>query len=144
MSPTAPVLVSGTQSCETVDEGTTDYGVGGTETTRGMEAACVFTMSDPRASGSFTFTGAFDCYFNAGTQGWSCVGWTDGVLTGPDGTWEGGSIGVENAYVGFFTGTGAYEGLTFAALSSGLDDTIEGVIYEGPPPPWALPAAMSE
>ena len=132
-------LVTGTQECPTFVEGTTSV-VEGVERSRGYEFGCTFTLDDPRVSGDFSAQGDSDCTFDPATQAYSCLGRSyAGVLMGPEGTWVGGSVGVDNTYVGFFEGTGAYEGLTFAAHSLENGD-IQGCHLRGIATPSSLGA----
>jgi hypothetical protein len=129
-------LVKGTQDCKTVDEGTTKV-VSDVSQTRDAVLSCTWSMDDPRVSGAFTTHVNTDCYFDNAASEYKCLGWsTQGVLTGPDGTWVGGSIAADNEFVSFFQGTEAYEGWTFATLTAFGSDAVTGVVYQGPPPAW--------
>jgi hypothetical protein len=110
---------------------------------RGMGLACTAEMSDPRLSGPASKVYNEDCY-----DEWPCVYWGTHEIEGPDGTWVGAYAGTfdpeqqANGYFAF-TGTEAYEGLAFvgrAVGAFGAPATVEGLVYEGDPPPIAVPA----
>lgn len=113
---------------------------------RGWTVTCRERMSDPRVSGTSEHDSSRDCWYPLAigdaddTSPIGCVVWSDFVLTGPDGTWEGIDRGFitadgESDTTRVATGTGAYAGWTY--VSQADDDQISGFIYEGPPPPWA-------
>jgi hypothetical protein len=135
-----PVLTSGTMECVNTHEGT-ETEVDGVGQGRGFGVECTVTQDDPRVSGTLTFERNWDCRGPL-----RCVGWTsDAVLTGPNGTWVGDSVGTGTwsswASFGFFEGTGWYEGWTWAAISSGEESPeIHGIIYRGEVPRWWQPS----
>ena len=132
----------------------------GTETTvdgvrqwRGWTVACRESMSDPRVSGLSVHHDSRDCRYSLAAgdaddaSPIGCVVWSDFVVTGPDGTWEGADRGFITAdgqrdTYRVATGTGAYAGWTY--VSHADDSDVNGIIYEGSPPPWApLPSTPS-
>jgi hypothetical protein len=142
--PSSAVWVTGTATCPTVEDGTTDT-VGGVEQVRGRVAECTYTASDPRVAEPTTNTSDWNCYAltPAGT-GHGCWGW--GTLESPN--WTGyGTIVTQDSgrFVSNVTmiGRGTNAGWTFI-----LTDTPEGfsgLLYEGDPPPFEpLPAPASE
>ena len=156
-SPSAPIaqagpaLVTGTQTCGFV--ATADATQVRIEGVRRDQAGleCVSKVSDPRVSGPVKGTWNLAAWEGDA----DAIYWGDMVITGPDGTWEGSFTGVD-AYglvksglgnVGLMQtleGTGAYTGWTYIAhLAFDYSTmTVDGVIYQGPPPPWErLPVA---
>ena len=105
-------------------------------------------MSDPRISGLWVMTWNYD------GLGSDTVGpmWGTSRLENDGGAWEGTWSGVlyppdRDAEAGWFVGEGGYEGLTYYSLSTGADGaaTVEGLIFEGDPPPiFAKQAPTSE
>jgi hypothetical protein len=124
------------QSCSV--EGVTPEQDGVIQRTRGVKATCDVTFDDPRASGTATISGNYDCHAEAG-----CTTWGTQEIVGPDGSWSGPFTGIidpsftERA-VAVMTGTAGYEGLTFivhGVAPLGEAPTVVGIIYEGGPPP---------
>jgi len=128
------VAVTGTGECQQVADGLTEYDENGVEHFRGYATRCTLTMGDERLDDPYIFTLNTDCYADGG-----CTQWGTTETEGPDGwrgTYRGWSRGGGYpALVGVAKGFGAYEGLTYVY---GYDSsgTVDGVIYEGPPPPW--------
>jgi hypothetical protein len=156
--PVSPVAVSGTWDCtRTVPgrRGTSDGLMWGGTGVRGQVLACDLALSDPRVIGPTTITFNDDCF------GAECVFWGSLVIEGPDGGWDcrfSGTPDPTGANDGLLLyvcpGRGGYSGLTFmvqqAVSFSGTADfgdgtSMHGLIYQGPPPPWApLPSPASE
>jgi hypothetical protein len=148
-----PVAVTGLilGMCE-VETGT-ETAADGLRRWRGWTVTCPESMSDPRVSGLSEHDYSRDCrYSSAGGDAddaspIGCVIWSEFVLTGPDGTWDGADRGFitadgERDTYRVATGTGAYAGWTYVSHTD--DSNVSGLIYEGPPPPWApLPSTPS-
>ena len=106
------------------------------------------TASDPRASGAGLHVYSEDCH--AG----SCIDWGTSEVVGPDGAWSRPWTGIESPE-GILTGyslqagSGAYAGwnlvtVTVCDCTTGTI-TLDGVLYEGSPPPFGpLPSPASE
>jgi hypothetical protein len=68
------------------------------------------------------------------------IEWGRSLTTNAQGAWEGTYTGVFDSvsgdtYVGWWTGSGAYVGLSFFLLGTGYPpNTIQGLIYPGTPP----------
>jgi hypothetical protein len=136
------------------EAGTTTY-ANGVRQLRGWTRHCRYDDADPRFSGWSDIVHNVDCYSEDASR---CVMWGTERIPGPDGDWvgtyRGGSMSVND--VGFrgnlevLEGTGAYEGWTFVrymdmAALGGEEWVIDGLIYEGPPPPVPpLPTPVSE
>jgi len=118
-----------------------------------------WTMGDPRLAGTGTNRLSLDITFISGLadpeQVTSTLRWGTWEIVGPDGSWVGPWVQLGGRpYVLVAEGTGAYTGLTFVASmpmtyassedSKGHGGVFDALIYEGPPPPWALPSATSE
>lgn len=114
---------------------------------------CMAKMSDPRLSGPGVYDSQEFCLDE--DVGRVCMGWGTFETTGPDGTWVGtfgwveDPSGTSQPEWGFSEGTGAYEGWTYWFHNPNLMDpsSVEwGILYEGPPPPWAeaLPLSSAE
>jgi hypothetical protein len=140
--------------CVEGDEGTTSY-ANGVRQLRGWTRHCRYDAYDPRFSGWSDIVHNVDCYSEDRSQ---CVMWGTERIPGPDGDWvgtyQGGSMssGSGTGFRGNFEvleGTGAYEGWTFVrymdmAALGGEEWVIDGLIYEGPPPPVPpLPSTAS-
>ena len=157
-----PLVVTGNWDCTVLDRGTrgtSDGLVMGATGARDQTLDCVWTMSDPRVSGSVKATFNDDCFgTSAGSE---CIIWGDSVLEGPDGEWDctysgtGDPMGGNDGLVlDVCAGTGGYDGLTFMAQQAvsfyGTSDfgdgtSLHGVLYEGPlPPPFASLSSASE
>ena len=108
---------------------------------------CDLVFSDPRVSGTLTGVYSDNCF---GAAGLPCVFWDSEEITGPEGTWTGGVWGTVQAgepqatSLKVFTGSGAYEGLTFLLHGVGVlgEQDFYGLIYEGnlPPMPGLAPS----
>ena len=117
-------------------------------------------LADLTREGGGVSCGNDDCF--ATSVGWECIIWGASLLEGPDGDWDctysgtGDPMGGNDGLVlDTCTGTGGNSGLTFMAqqaisFSSPADfgdgTSIQGVLYEGPPPPPSgpLPSPASE
>jgi hypothetical protein len=82
----------------------------------------------------------------------STVRWGTWEIVGPDGSWVGPWVALGGRpYTLVAEGTGAYAGLTLVAEmpvlyrdAEGNDGGVfEGLLYEGPPPPWRAPAMQA-
>jgi len=109
---------------------------------RGMGLLCTAEMSDPRLSGVATKVYNEDCYAE-----YPCVYWGSHEIAGPDGMWVGTYAGTfdperrANSYF-IYTGTDDYDGLVFvgrAVGDFGEPATVEGIVYDGDPPPLPVP-----
>jgi hypothetical protein len=140
--------------CVTGEEGTTTF-VNGVRQLRGWTRHCRYDAADPRFSGWSDIVHNVDCYSEDRSR---CVMWGTERIPGPDGDWvgtyQGGSMssGSGTGFRGNFEvleGTGAYAGWTFVrymdmAALGGEEWVIDGLIYEGPPPPVPpLPSTAS-
>ena len=143
-SPSGHAWVTGSQDCTPEDEGTWTKGAD-SEQFRGQVFSCVVATGDPRVNGPATVRMDHDCYWpllDMPTR-WSCVYWGTTEFSGPAGTWAGEFRGVQDPLgkiemLAIAEGAGGYEGWTFASRSSFSTHepgaTIEGFIYQGPPP----------
>lgn len=96
-------------------------------------------MDDARVSGTTIGTCNSDCRTMSQPPGETgCVWWGTAELARPDGTWAGWWVGPLTV----LQGTGAYEGWTYVVQSSDAAYSLEGILYEGPPPPWGPPASV--
>jgi hypothetical protein len=149
-SAVGPVVVTGEEVCDgTTPPQTTT--VAGISTFHGGGVSCTLTQSDTRVTGTSIATEDGYCLTDVG-----CVDWGTFVLTGPEGTWlgtfEGMNGGQDWAYAqSVATGTGAYQGWTYVfhesgkKTASGPVGALEGILYEGPPPPREpLPSPMPQ
>ena len=94
-------------------------------------------------------SGMFDPRYSPGAVRWGTT-----EIAGPDGTWVGPWVAYGGSpYVLVAEGTGEYAGLTLVASMPAVAPTVdgdagvefEGLIYEGPPPPFGpMPSAASE
>lgn len=147
-----PVAVTGSilGMCE-VETGT-ETTVGSLGQWRGWTVTCPERMSDPRVSGLSEHDYNRDCRYSIAASDADdgspigCLVWSDFVLTGPDGTWEGADRGFITAdgdrdTYRVATGTGAYAGWTY--VSHADDSDVSGMIYAGPPPWATLPSMPS-
>jgi hypothetical protein len=107
-----------------------------------MVRECVFTMSDPRLTGTGEVTANYDC-----PGGDPCFFWGTGSIKGPSGGWDCPWVAMEPPpkhdsvfFYGVCPGTGGYEGLTFV-YQQVLGGDYLGYIYEGPPPVEIVPAS---
>ena len=152
-SPGESVAVTGTilGMCEA--QAGTDTIVDGVRQWRGWTVTCRESMSDPRVSGLSEHEYSRDCRYSLAAgdaddaSPIGCVVWSEFVVNGPDGTWEGADRGFitadgERDAYRVAAGTGAYAGWTY--VSHADDSDVSGMIYQGPPPPWApLPSTPS-
>jgi hypothetical protein len=144
-----PVVVSGTEMCDNRSNGETMPLPAGLTGGQRMVATCIDTMSDPRVSGAYVNTLAYECV--GGTT--ACTYWGTHVLEGPDGGWDCSWTAVDfpplsNAIIGVCPGTGGYEGMSYVFQHTSLDfgdgTSFRGVIYEGLPPAWPpMPSTAS-
>jgi hypothetical protein len=106
---------------------------------------CPITMTDPRLTGTLSFSMNLD-YFGVPEPDPGLVSWGTWRLTADDGTWEGDYTGWGEQWpgtevkTGWLKGSGAYEGLSasFHVVANGhwlLDGEVEAMIFPGNPPP---------
>lgn len=140
-------LVSGTYVCS---EG--DYSRDlekGVIIARNLGIECTTTMSDPRLSGTATIDAYDACFTTTGAvYGQSaCMFWNTARIAGPDGGWEGDWTCVDviqmtvRECLNIYEGTGSYAGMTYIEHATFNQDNtfplkVNGLLYEGPPPPW--------
>ena len=113
-------LVSGEELCELspmIAAGTTTIDPDGTIHTRDAEFKCTVTNSDPRISGTATYTANLDRWTTTGTDGVQFQ-WGTIRIENEGGAWDTEYIGIfspETGDVGaeLYTGTGGYEGLYY-------------------------------
>lgn len=138
--------VSGTVTDFAINQGTvTTVAPDGTSHSRGGSFTYQLVSDDPRVSGQVTGTWNSDRWGSEGNG--ALVQWGQATLTNSKGNWIGTWTGANAAPVGdmvnrWWTGTGAYQGLTFFFWMQAKDITDpsslwHGVIYPGPPPPGA-------
>jgi hypothetical protein len=128
--------------------------VDGVAQTRDYVCTVWMGVSDPRFTGTYTRTGNTDEHrggvFTGGGPLW--VYTVVHRVENDEGTWEGSATtgliidGLEGDQVVItpetvtFSGTGDYEGLTaVVTMSAGIFKNIQGVIFEGSPPPAPSP-----
>jgi hypothetical protein len=151
-APDGSAAVTGTilGMCEV--EAGTDAVVDGVRQWRGWTVTCQERTSDPRVSGSNEHVYNRDCRYPLAAGDADdpspvvCISWSDFVLSGPEGTWEGADRGLvtpdgESDTYRVATGTGAYAGWTY--VSHADEGDVSGIIYEGPPPAWGPPASAA-
>lgn len=129
--------VSGTETTSR----TTDYSqtlVGDVTQLRGIAVTVISTMSDPRVSGTGTFSFGADLYSTAVGPAWGTYhlenagGAWDGTCRGAG--WKGGDNGARACWL---AGSGAYEGYTYyLQVTSYYPDpgTVSGTIFRGSAP----------
>lgn len=113
-------LVSGEEFCELnpmIAAGTTTVDADGTIHTRDAEFKCTATNSDPRISGTATYTANLDRWTTTGTDGVQFQ-WGTIRIENEGGAWETEYIGIFSPETGdigaeLYTGTGGYEGLFY-------------------------------
>jgi hypothetical protein len=128
--------------------------VNGVRQLRDATRHCLYDAADPRFSGWSDIALDADIYAEDGSK---VVRWGTERIPGPDGDWvgayTGASIGHGSGWRGNFgvlAGTGAYEGWTYIqyldmAALGGEEWVVDGLIYQGPPPPVPpLPSPASE
>jgi hypothetical protein len=137
--------------CVTADAGTTTY-VSGVRQMRGWGRHCRYDAADARFSGWSDIVVNSDCY---SADNANCVRWGTERIPGPDGDWVGtfqgvGFVEAVRCNMEILAGTGAYEGWTVVwymdmAAHGGEEWVIDGLIYQGPPPPMPpLPSPVSQ
>jgi hypothetical protein len=153
--PDGPALVTGTQTCAAGDPDSRTWD-GPVLTGHNATINCTDVMSDERVSGPDSGEWNYVCHSDADM---GCTYWGTTEIVGPDGTWVGTYTGTDDpglweageggaVMIQVLEGTGAYEGWTFVAhIVTDLSNpaTVNGLIHEGPPPPWGpLPTTASE
>jgi hypothetical protein len=144
------VLIHIGPECVTAEAGTTTY-VNGVRQMRGFGRNCRYDAADPRFSGWSHIVLSSDCY---SANNANCIRWGTERIPGPDGDWIGtfqgvGFLGSVRCNMEVLEGTGAYEGWTVVwymnmAALGGEEWVIDGIIYQGPPPPLPpLPSPAS-
>jgi hypothetical protein len=108
-------------------------------------------MSDPRLEGRVEIEYVQNGPYSNNSTLWSMV-----TITNDEGSWEGQSVGFVDQrgghhHMGWFEGTGAYEGLAFIeqltepeVTSAGSRLDVVGLLYEGELPPMVLPDWVDE
>jgi hypothetical protein len=142
--------VTGTINCARAEEGTSveDASV----TFDFYPSRCFAKLSDPRVSGGWRGTGQQPCFKLPGEP---CMIFGSAEILGPDGAWVGTISSINDAtLIAFpamfvFEGTGDYDGWTFVLFTPDVTrGSVEasGIIYQGPPAPWAetLPLTPAE
>jgi hypothetical protein len=134
-------VVTGTETC-TFDfvNGTTTTKANSAEHMRNGTATCTDRANDPRVSGTYVATWNIDYWGTADHSNGALVQWGTATLTTPGGTWVGRATGVYSSdrgdtIVAWWTGTGAYKGLTYFSVATGGGPwEIQGQIFPGSPP----------
>lgn len=128
--PTAPVAVTGTQSCQTANSGTTSM-AGDVTQYRGVALSCSGAMSDPRLDGGVTVNLSIDERADGSADIWGTA-----TLANAGGSWTGMwrgtvDVGYTTQHVeGVYLGSGANEGLRFrfSQVTSGDAYALTGTI----------------
>jgi len=134
-------VISGVEHCDMAGLFGTTSGMGTSiQHSRNGTARCTDNTDDPRVSGDYTAAWNMDYWGTPdGTNG-AIVQWGTARLVGAGGSWEGRATGVYSSGAGdtivtWWTGTGAYAGLTYFELVTGSGPwTIQGQIFPGSPP----------
>lgn len=123
-----------------LNEGTVTTDADGSSHSRGGSFTYQLRSDDPRVVGLVTGTWNSDRWgpeYNG-----ALVQWGEATLTNDKGSWVGRYAGVMATPIGdmisrWWTGTGAYQGLTFFFWLQGdiFEATWHGLIYPGDPPP---------
>lgn len=135
--------VTGTISCTMAGEATSQEGE--THDLELYPGRCYAQLSDPRVSGDW-WSDVQQAWFKE--TGDRVLAFATTEISGPDGTWVGTATHIADYTLepwtapawGIFEGTGPYDGWTFVFTTPNQLDPqsgITGIIYEGPPPPWA-------
>jgi hypothetical protein len=143
-APTAAIygpvsVVTGVETC-TVDFGTITTEADFVEHGRNGTAECTDTVNDVRVSGTYTATWNIDYWGTRDHGNGALVQWGTGRLVAGEGVWLGRATGVYSSDRGdtiawWWTGSGAYAGLTYFMLATGGGPwTIQGQIFPGSPP----------
>jgi hypothetical protein len=123
-----------------LNEGTVTTDTDGSSHSRGGSFTYQLRSDDPRVDGLVTGTWNSDRW-GVESNG-ALVQWGEATLTNDKGSWVGAYAGVMATPIGdmisrWWTGTGAYQGLTFFFWLQGdiFEATWHGLIYPGDPPP---------
>jgi hypothetical protein len=142
----AVAVVTGTATCPTGDFGTPTTDADGVHHYRDMLWTCKVRTDDPRVTGTEIAPWKQDLWgtFDKGTRmpvSGAAVQWGTARLENDGGAWEGTGSGVWSSDRGdilaiWYTGTGAYEGLSYFELWTGRYEPwkIQGQIFTGDPP----------
>jgi hypothetical protein len=134
--------VTGTSDCHDVTTPGTQQFATPPYTLTHQVMACTKTASDPRVSGPATTVRNISSWDPAVVA--TATAWGDEDIRGPEGTWTGRFYGIYDRegvlhLVHVTTGSGAYEGWTYAYSSTvpagSLTATTTSLVYDGPPPP---------
>ena len=134
-------VVSGTLTCPSIDFGPVTTDADGVQHARAGTIVCDAATNDPRVTGTSTDTWSVDYWGSADHTNGALVQWGSSRLDTAGGEWVGTYSGVYSSDRGdtivyWYTGTGAYEGLTYFELVTGAGGlwTIRSQIYPGSPP----------
>lgn len=147
-------FVNGTADCVETSPGQEEELVGAAWRSRGAMHACSMSMSDERVSGTFTTTVDSNCFttiIKVGAAMDVCLTWGTSVLDDGGDGWACAFEGTTDPYAPFnhlllsrCRGTGANEGWSYVYYQTAGDasqfrdgSTVQGILYEGDPPPLA-------
>ncbi len=132
-------IVTGTLTCPSGAEGTTTTpDPSGLSHTRGARLDCTEDADAPEVSGASVYSSNLDTWLSGGAG--ALVQWGSVRITNAKGSWHGTYTGVWDLGKGdtiaaWYVGSGAYAGLTYFELITGVGPwTIRGQIYPGTPP----------
>jgi hypothetical protein len=138
---TASAVRGSVKECLTIAFGTDDTGPGASAATTNEVWKCQVESDDERLNGEI------DLLYNI--AGWSDVGaiqWGYARISNDEGTWNGTwsstvQEGGEQVILGWYEGTGAYEGWSYTETQQGeYQQSREtfGIVYPGTPPPTVV------
>ncbi len=133
-------VVTGTAICPSIDLGTGTTDANGVQHARAGTLTCKADTNDPRVTGTFNDTWNADYWGTPDHNNGALVQWGTSRLETSGGAWVGTYTGVwssdrDDTIDYWYTGTGAYKGLTyFQALTGAGPWTVHGQIYPGTPP----------
>jgi hypothetical protein len=141
-TPGPAAWVTGTATCPTDDLGSSSTDAAGVQHFRNGTFKCVTTTSDARVSGRHsTTTWNADWWGAPGLSRGEFVQWASVRLENSAGAWEGRLSGVGavpergDIITIWYTGTGAYAGLSYFEQWTGADPwKLQGLIFPGDPP----------
>lgn len=132
-------LVSGETSSFATTEGTVTTDANGASHSRNGTVTYTMTSNDARVSGTVEGSWNSDRWGESAANG-AIVQWGTSRLTNEGGSWQAPYSGIYTSETGdiitrWYTGTGAYEGLTFYMWIAGSRDfDWQGLIFPGTPP----------
>ena len=138
---TASAVNGAINECLVIAIGTDDTGPGASATTTDQVWKCQGQAGDERLSGDI------DLVYNiAGWSGTGAVQWGYARISNDEGTWNGTwssnvQEGGEQVILGWYEGTGAYEGWTYVETQYGEYQQPRetfGIVYPGTPPPTVV------